>query len=70
VVLQWCYSGVTVVLQWCYSALTVVLPSSDQSELSLAHFEFVVALYRCVSVHPRTPTHVILMHNNCDLVTP
>jgi hypothetical protein len=23
-VLQWCYSGVTVVLQWCYSSVTVV----------------------------------------------
>jgi hypothetical protein len=23
--LQWCYSGVTVVLQWCYSAVAVVL---------------------------------------------
>jgi hypothetical protein len=25
VVLQWCYSGVTVVLHWCYSGVTVVL---------------------------------------------
>jgi hypothetical protein len=25
VVLQWCYSGVTVVLQWCYIGVTVVL---------------------------------------------
>jgi hypothetical protein len=25
VVLQWCYSGVTVVLQWCYSGVTVVV---------------------------------------------
>jgi hypothetical protein len=25
VVLQWCYTGVTVVLQWCYSGVTVVL---------------------------------------------
>jgi hypothetical protein len=25
VVLQWCYSGVTVALQWCYSGVTVVL---------------------------------------------
>jgi hypothetical protein len=26
VVLQWCYSGVTVVLPWRYSDFTVVLP--------------------------------------------
>jgi hypothetical protein len=25
VLLQWCYSGVTVVLQWCYSGVTVAL---------------------------------------------
>jgi hypothetical protein len=32
VVLQWCYSGVTMVLRWCYSGGTVVILKCDGRE--------------------------------------
>ena len=31
-VLQWCYSGVTLVLQWCYSGVTLLQQTAHRSE--------------------------------------
>jgi hypothetical protein len=53
VVLQWCYSGVTVVLQWCYSGVTVVLQwcySGVTVVLQFCHSRVMAVFQGCCSV--------------------